>query len=146
VNDEIIDELVQKLQKEIEAQALERFGMTFFQRWKHPKYMDAMTDPDVISLLKGTCGDSMMLFLKFRQGKVEKATFKTDGCAPTIVCGSYMAEMSLGKTPEELMDITAETIMAQFGELPEEHRHCAGLAASTIHKAVDLYMIDQVQS
>ena len=64
VNNEIIDELVQKLQQEIEAQALEQFGEKFFLRWKQPKYMDAMADPDVISLLKGSCGDSLMLFVK----------------------------------------------------------------------------------
>lgn len=143
MSDDGIAAFVQRIQDEMKTDARERYGEKFYQRWQQPKYMDAMADPDVISLLKGPCGDSMMLFLKFKNGIVEQATFKTDGCALSIVCGSYAAELSLGKNPQALMRITGETIMRQFGQLPEQQRHCAFHAAATIHKAADKYMAEQ---
>lgn len=140
MNDDGIHAFVRRIQDEMKVDARKRYGEKFYQRWRQPKYMDAMADPDVISLLKGSCGDSMMLFLKFKNGIVERATFKTDGCASSIVCGSYAAELSLGKSPQQLLDITGETIMKQFGKLPEQQLQCAFHAAATIHKAADKYM------
>ncbi len=141
-----IDIFIQKFQEEMIKQARETYGEVFFQRWQHPTYMGVMEDADSSSLLKGSCGDSMEIFLKFKNGSVEKASFQTDGCAPSIVCGSFAAELSVGKTPEELLDLRAETIIEKIGTLPEAVQHCAFLAAATVHSAVDNYMIGQVEN
>lgn len=139
-----IDAFVQKFQEEMLKQARETYGDVFFQRWQNPAYMGFMADADATSLLKGSCGDNMEIFLKFKNGHVEKASFQTDGCAPSIVCGSFAAELSIGKSPEELLDIRAETIIDKIGRLPKESQHCAFLAAATVHSAVDKYMIRQI--
>lgn len=139
-----IDSFVRRFQEEMLKQARESYGEIFFQRWQNPLYEGAMPDADSTSRLKGSCGDSMEIFLKFKNGFVEKAAYQTDGCAPSIVCGSFAAELALGKSPEELLDISADTIIAKIGKLPQEVQHCAFLAAATVHSAVDKYMIGQV--
>lgn len=139
-----IDAFVQKFQEEILKQARENYGDAFFQRWQQPLYMGLMEDADAASLLKGSCGDTIEIFLKFKNRFVEKALFQTDGCAPSIVCGSFAAELSIGKTPEELLEISAATIIDKIGKLPQEVQHCAFLAAATVHSAVDKYMLKQV--
>jgi NifU-like protein involved in Fe-S cluster formation len=140
-----IDVLIQKFQEEMLKQARENYGDAFLQRWQHPMYMGALAGADVSSSLKGTCGDTILISLKFRNGSVEKASFQTDGCAPSIVCGSYAAELSIGKSPEELLEISAETIVNAIGRLPQEVQHCAFLAAATVHSAVDKYIIKQIR-
>jgi len=139
-----IDSFIQKFQEEMLKQARETYGEIFFKRWQQPLYIGVLEDADAASLLKGSCGDTIEIFLKFKNGFVEKALFQTDGCAPSIVCGSFAAELSIGKTPEELLDISAETIIDKIGKLPQEVQHCAFLAAATVHSAVDKYMIKQI--
>jgi len=57
--------------------------------------------------------------------------------------GSIAAEISYGKSPEELLDISDEDILTNLGGLPKEDEHCAFLAAATLHEAVNSYMIKQ---
>ena len=140
-----IDVFVQRLQEAMLEEAKENYGEVFFKRWQHPLYMGAMADADVSAQLTGQCGDTISIYLKFENGFVKNASFETDGCAPSIVCGSYAAELSIDKSPEELLDISVETITTQLGGLPEEVQHCAFLAAATIHGAVDKYMIRQIE-
>ena len=82
----------------------------------------------------------MIISLKFKDGRVDNAAFQTDGCAPTIICGSFGAELAIGKTPEEILDINGEEIIARFGRLPKENEHCASLAAGALHEAIHNYM------
>ena len=140
-----IDAFIEQFQNEMIRQASETFGEVFCRRWQAPTHMGVIPDADVTAQLKGTCGDSMCIYLKFENDRVKSASFQTDGCGPSIVCGSLAAELSVGKSPEELLDISAENIIAHLGTLPDEHRHCAFLAVATVHRAVDRYMIRQLE-
>ncbi len=73
------------------------------------------------------------------------ASFVTDGCGSSSVCGSFAAEMALGKTPDELTDITGEAILDKIGTFPEEEEHCAYLAAETLQKSLQIYMQKQIR-
>ena len=66
---------------------------------------------------------------------------EVDGCGSSTVCGSFVAELALGNTPDELVEITVETILKIPGSFPEENRHCAFLAADTLQDALNDYMI-----
>ncbi len=139
-----LDTLLEKFQQEMLRDARKTYGEIFFSRWQNPLYMGALDDADATACLTGDCGDTMLIFLKFESGRVMAASFQTDGCAPSIVCGSVAAELALGKDPEALLDISASNIIEQLGHLPEAVQHCAHLAAATVHHAVDRYMADQV--
>jgi nitrogen fixation NifU-like protein len=41
--------------------------------------------------------------LKFHEGRVIKSTYMTDGCASSNICGSFAADMAMGKCPDEIM-------------------------------------------
>jgi chromosome segregation ATPase len=53
--------------------------------------------------------------------------------------------LALGKDPDELTNITGETILNTLGNMPEEDRHCAFLAAETLQDALHNYMIQPNQ-
>ena len=59
----------------------------------------------------------MEIFLRFENDRVKEASFQADGCGSSIVCGSFAAEMSLGKTPDELLEISGQAILQKL-ELP----------------------------
>ncbi len=136
-----MDDFVQDLQQQIFDETKQAYGERAFQRWREPVYLGTMEDPDGHASLTGICGDTMEIFLKFENDRVKKASFQTNGCGSSLVSGSFAAEMSIGKTPDGLLEITGEAILETLGGLPKENEHCAFLAAETLHDALNDYMI-----
>jgi nitrogen fixation NifU-like protein len=136
-----LDDFVQDLQKQIFEETKAAYGEIVYQRWRNPLYMEKMENSDAHAQVKGECGDTVEIFLKFKNDRTEEASFLTDGCGPSAVCGSFAAEMSIGKSPDEILEITGEAILKKLGGLPEEDRHCAFLAAATLQEALNTYMI-----
>ena len=134
------DDFVKDLQDQIFDETRAVYGEVAFQRWLNPLYMGAMEGPDGYGRVTGTCGDTMEIFLRFEEDKVKEATFRTDGCGSSTICGSFAAELAQGKTPDEVTEISGEAILNVLGGLPEEDRHCAFLAAETLQTALDDYM------
>jgi nitrogen fixation NifU-like protein len=135
-----IDDFISGLQEQIFEETRAAYGEVGFQRWRNPLYRGAMKNADGYGRLTGTCGDTMQIFLKIEKDKVKAASFLTDGCGSSAVCGSLAAELSLGRTPDELMDFTGEKILDVLGVFPEEDKHCAFLAAETVQAAIGDYM------
>ena len=137
------DDFVEGLQNQIYEETRADYGQVAFQRWLKPLYMGAFDNPDGHGRITGSCGDTMQIFLIFENDKVKEASFQTDGCGSSTVCGSFAAELSLGKSPDEILDITGEAILKELGGLPEEDKHCAFLSADALHEALNDYMIKQ---
>ena len=137
------DDFVEGLQNQIFEETRAAYGDVAFQRWLKPLYIGNMDKPDGYGRVKGSCGDTMQIFLKFENEKVKEASFLTDGCGSSTVCGSFAAEMALGKSPDEILDITGESILKKVGGLPEEDKHCAFLSADALQEALNDYMITE---
>jgi len=135
-----LDSFVEQLQGEIYEDTRAAFGEKVYQRWRRPLYMQPMDNPDGHANLKGGCGDSIEIFLEFENSRVARASFLTDGCSTSVVCGSYAVEMALGKTDDQVLEIDGNAILKELGGLPEENEHCARLAAESLHAALDDYM------
>jgi nitrogen fixation NifU-like protein len=134
------DEFVDNLQDEIYTELRKIYSSEALERWINPDNIGPIENPDAYACLKGRCGDTMEIFLNFRENRVKKATYMTDGCASSNMCGSLAAAMATGKNPDELVEITGEAVLKKIGRLPEEDTHCAFLAAETLQEALDAYM------
>ncbi|MCD6307352.1 MAG: iron-sulfur cluster assembly scaffold protein [Deltaproteobacteria bacterium] len=139
------DEFARNLQAEIFEETKQAYGTVAFERWLYPKYMGKIDHPDGYARVTGPCQDTMEIFLKFEDGRVSEASFQTDGCGSSAVCGSFAAELALGKTPDELLDVTGNAILKTLGGLPKEDEHCAQLAGETLQEALSNYMQRQVR-
>ena len=142
---ESFDNFVKDLQNKIFEQTRAEYGDIAFQRWLKPLYMGSMENPDGYGRITGSCGDTIQMFLKFENGKVKSALFQTDGCGSSAVCGSFAAELALGKSPEEIFDISGESILKKLGNFPEEDKHCAFLSVEALQDAVNEYMVKQAK-
>ena len=136
-----LETFAQHLQAHILEETRSEWGDKAYERWRTPRYMGVMHDADGEASLRGHCGDQMQIFLKFDGERVAKASFQTDGCGPSMVCGSFAAELAHGKTPEELFEISGAAILSAAGNLPQDHEHCAFLAAETLQAAANNYLI-----
>jgi nitrogen fixation NifU-like protein len=132
-----LDDFARALQDQIYEETREAYGQVAFERWLKPLYAGIMLNPEGYARVKGTCGDTMEIFLRFEKDRVKEATFQTDGCGSSMVCGSFAAELAHGRSPDEIVEITGEMILDILGGLPKEDRHCAFLAAETLQEALD---------
>jgi len=135
-----LDKLVKNLQEQIYKDTREAYGVTAFERWLNPLYMGTIENPDGYARVNGKCGDTMEIFLRFENDRVKEASYQTDGCGSSNVCGSFGAEMAMGKSPDEILEITGEAIIEKLGGLPSGERHCAFLASDTLQEALNDYM------
>jgi len=140
MNDDL-DTFLDNLQGEIFDEAKEVFGEAGFKRWRNPTYNGRMQNFDTSARIKGECGDTMEIFLKFDGDCVKSASYITDGCASSTICGSITAEMAIGKNCDELTDITGDAVLKKVGRFPEEEKHCAFLSSETLQEALRCYMI-----
>lgn len=135
-----LDRFLDQLQEEIFDEARQALGERGFDRWRNPRFNGRMESPDGWARVRGECGDTMEIFLKFDNGKVSQASYATDGCASSMISGSFASELAMGKRPEELADLSGDQVLSAIGRLPESDRHCTTLAARTVRAALDNYM------
>ncbi|MBW2708659.1 MAG: iron-sulfur cluster assembly scaffold protein [Deltaproteobacteria bacterium] len=134
---------LENLQKDIFLKN-DGYGVPAFDRMLNPLYRGALAGPDGYARVTGPCGDTMEIFLRFDHDRINEASFETDGCGSSALCGSFAAEMALGKTPDELLGVTGDAILEKMGGAPEKEQHCAHLAGETLQEALSSYMINNV--
>lgn len=83
------------------------------------------------------CGDRLCLFLRLGGGRIEAASFLAYGCAPTLACGSALAEMLQGMRIEDAARLNREDLISALGGLPHRKRHAAALAIETLRAALE---------
>lgn len=138
-NPENLDRLVEELQEMVLKDARATYSPQVVEEWLQPQNIGRMSQPDASAARRGTCGDTMEFYLDIRDGVICRATFMTDGCGPTIACGSWLSRLVTGLDPDEAREISAELLLEQLGGLPEESVHCAHLAVDTLQQAIASY-------
>jgi nitrogen fixation NifU-like protein len=106
----------------------------------NPRNVGELADADGIGDVGNPmCGDIVRLFLKIKNDKIEKATFKTFGCRAAIATSSILTEMLIGKPVSESLKITEKDMLDQLGDLPPLKRHCGKLAELALQAAIGNY-------
>jgi nitrogen fixation NifU-like protein len=125
------------LQQEINEEVIQTYGEQVYERWRNPRFRGQMERPTGYSRTTGSCGDTVEVFLRVKQGVVLEASFTTTGCGSSVVCASVACELAIGKMAEDVKDVTGEMILEVLEGLPEDNVHCAFLAAETLQAALD---------
>ena len=118
---------------------------------RHPRNMGGMLEPDGHALVCGPCGDTMEMFLRIQDLRIEVAAFMTDGCGPTVACGSMLTRMALGKSLAELnllgaqrlnlVQIIRRTPPAEEGGEPEVTKIALPAGGQVLHEGDEIDVI-----
>jgi len=130
------DRFVDELQQQIIEQARAVYSDKVIEAFYNPKNLARMPEPDARGIVHGWCGDTMEVYLRLNGERIEQASFMTDGCGPTVACGSTLTTMVQGLSLQEAGGITPEDLLEALDGLPEESVHCAELAVSTLREAI----------
>ena len=88
------------------------YSDTLIDHVRNPRNMCVAPKYNGFAINDGYCGDMMSIWLLVEDGVVKNATFHTDGCGPSIACGSMTTEMARDKTINEIREIAPLKIMA----------------------------------
>ena len=103
-------------------------------------------NPDGYGKRTGECRDTVEMFLRIENGRIQSVSFDTDGCINTNACANTVAHLSEGKTIEEAWEITPEEVIEFLETLPKENYHCAELAVGAFYSALANYQEHQRNS
>ena len=134
--DQFIDELDKAVIEEMRRDYSEKVVELFL----NPLNIGKIEDADGYGKVKGSCGDTMEIFLKIKDDLIVDARFITDGCGTSIVCGCMVTELAEGRNTNEADEINAEKVLHELDGLPETDQHCASLAADTLRYAITNYL------
>jgi nitrogen fixation protein NifU and related proteins len=106
----------------------------------HPRNVGEIVDADGVGEVGNpVCGDMMTFYIKVDGNRLKDVKFKTFGCGAAIAVSSMTSEMAIGKTMEEAMLITPQSVADELGGLPKVKFHCSNLGADALHLAIDDY-------
>jgi len=106
----------------------------------HPRNVGEIADADGVGEMGNpVCGDMMTFYIKVEGDHLKDVKFKTFGCGAAIAVSSMTSEMAIGKTLEEAMLITPQSVADELGGLPKVKFHCSNLGADALHQAIDNY-------
>jgi len=110
------------------------------EHFANPRNVGAIPDANGVGLVGNpVCGDTMKMFIKVKDDRIDDIKFQTFGCGAAIATSSMITEMVKGKTLEEARKITNKAVAEALGGLPPVKMHCSNLAADAVHKAIDDY-------
>jgi nitrogen fixation NifU-like protein len=106
----------------------------------HPRNVGEIADADGVGEVGNpVCGDMMSFYIKVKDNRLTDIKFKTFGCGAAIAVSSMVSEMAMGKTLEEAMKITPQSVADELEGLPKQKFHCSNLGAQALHKAIEDY-------
>jgi nitrogen fixation NifU-like protein len=122
------------------ANKLPVYGEKVMDHFMHPRNVGEIENADGIGEVGNpVCGDMMSFYIKVKDDRLTDVKFKTFGCGAAIAVSSMVSEMAIGKTLDEAMAITNQSVAEQLGGLPKNKMHCSNLGADALHKAIEDY-------
>ena len=120
------------------------YNEKIMEHFMKPHNVGEIENPDGVGEVGNpVCGDMMTFYIKIKDNRLEDVKFKTFGCGAAIAVSSMASEMARGKTLEEAMKITPQSVADELGGLPKNKFHCSNLGAQALNKAIEDYMSKQ---
>ncbi len=114
------------------------------EHFMHPRNVGEIENPDGVGEEGNpVCGDMMTFYIKVKDNRLEDVKFKTFGCGAAIAVSSMVSEMAKGKTLDEAMKITPQSVATELEGLPKNKSHCSNLGAQALQKAINDYLSKQ---
>ena len=106
----------------------------------NPRNVGELPDANAVGMVgNAKCGDIMQMFMKIENDIVVDCKFKTFGCGAAVATSSMATELVIGKSIDEVLQITNKAVMEALDGLPPVKVHCSLLAEQAIRAALSDY-------
>lgn len=116
------------------------YSKKLMDHFSNPRNVGEMPDADGVGMEGNpTCGDTMKIFIKVKDDIITDAKFQTFGCGAAIAVSSMITEMAKGKTLDDALSITKESVADALDGMPPQKMHCSNLGSDALRKAIEDY-------
>ncbi len=116
------------------------YNEVVMDHFKNPRNVGEIPDADGVGEVGNpACGDIMTFYIKVKDNILEDVKFQTFGCGAAIAVSSMVSEMAKGKSLEEAMKITKNSVIDALNGLPKQKHHCSNLGADALQRAIADY-------
>lgn len=113
------------------------YSAAFNDHLTNPRNVGELTDANAVGEeTNPVCGDRLVLYLRIGNQTIEAAQFLAYGCPPTLVCGSLLTEMLIGRSVDEAHHLSRKDLLDAVGGLPGRKQHAAALAIEALKTAL----------
>jgi nitrogen fixation NifU-like protein len=124
--------------------SLRDYSEEVIDHYENPRNVGEIENPDGVGTVGNpACGDVMKLTIRVKDDRIIEARFKTFGCGAAIATSSMVTELVRGKTIEEALRISNQTVARALGGLPKVKMHCSVLAEDALKAAISNYRKNQ---
>jgi nitrogen fixation NifU-like protein len=114
--------------------------------YENPRHRGPLEQPDVV--MKGGnpgCGDIVTIYLRLGPGeRIVAVSFEGEGCTISQAAASIVTEQVLGKTLDEVVNLSHSAVVDAMGrEVVANRLRCATLALNTVKAAEKKYRAGQ---
>ncbi|HAV11383.1 MAG TPA: iron-sulfur cluster assembly scaffold protein [Candidatus Moranbacteria bacterium] len=124
---------------------MQKYSKKVIEHFTRPHNQGAMKNADGVGTVGNPkCGDVMRMYIKVNKNKkgeevIKDIKFETLGCGAAISTSSMATDLAKGKTIDEALKITNNSVAEELGGLPSLKMHCSNLAADALKKAIENY-------
>lgn len=115
------------------------YSQTAIRYYLTKPHMGFISGADIAGEMTGTCGDTMGITIKMKNGVVGDAKYQVMGCAGAVSAAMAVVDLIKGKDLANARSIDDGTVFNVLEEIPVQKHHCIQLAVKTLHKALDAY-------
>ncbi|MFW6022858.1 MAG: Fe-S cluster assembly scaffold protein NifU [Halanaerobiaceae bacterium] len=113
--------------------------------FNNPRNVGLIEDADAVGEVgNSVCGDIIRLYIKVEDNIIKDVKFKTFGCGAAIATSSMVTDLVKGKSLDEALKISNQTVAEALDGLPPAKMHCSNLAADALHKAIKKYRNEEI--
>ena len=117
------------------------YSEILLDHFSHPRNAGEIEAPDGEgSITNPACGDIMRLQLRIRDGVIEEAKWRVEGCSTSIAASSIISDLIAGLTVEEAVKVSRADVAEALGGLPPAKTHSAVLVTDAVKAAVADYV------
>jgi nitrogen fixation NifU-like protein len=112
---------------------VEMFSKRLLDHFQNPRNVGELMPPAVtVEVSNPVCGDILRLSVRFEDGRVVEARYKSRGCTASIAAGSALTEWLADKTRSAMASISTSDVEQAVGELSAESKHAAVLCVEAV--------------
>jgi nitrogen fixation NifU-like protein len=116
------------------------FSETLLDHFQSPRNVGEMADADAEAEEENpVCGDRLHVWMRIRDGVIERATWQAEGCAPAIAAASATSELVRGMSLDQARALNRHAVTEALGGLPARKAHAAALAVAAVCAALADY-------
>ena len=130
------DDPFDEIQEMILEDYRKRFSQRLIELFMGPENFGVLDGFDHYSVIEGTCGETVAMYVAVKEEKIDRISFVTDGCGPTMACSSAVTCIARGLSLSEAASLTSRDLIDYLGGLPSDKRKCADVAVKALRSVL----------